>query len=107
MPINFHRSIIATCAAFVFACASDAAAQAAPCGPTAPYVCNQAGPEDLAVIRGGKWVIASGQVANGAVRLINVADRSTTVVFPAANGKVRLDAARYPSCPGPVDPTEG
>jgi hypothetical protein len=71
------------------------------------YVCNQAGPEDLAVIRGGKWVIASGQVANGAVRLIAASDRSTTVVFPSANGRSRLDAATYPSCPGPPDPQEG
>jgi sugar lactone lactonase YvrE len=71
------------------------------------YVCNQAGPEDLAVVRGGQWVIASGQVANGAVRLINVSDRSSTLVFPTANGKARLDAANYPSCPGPPDPKEG
>ena len=84
-------------------------AQTAPCPDRAAvqYVCQQAGPEDLAVIRGGQWVIASGQVANGAVRLINVADRSTTVVFPAANGKSRLDVASYPSCPGPPDPQEG
>ena len=55
-------------------------AQTGPCPGSAAvqYVCQQAGPEDLAVIRGGQWVIASGQVANGAVRLINVADRSTT-----------------------------
>ena len=70
-------------------------------------MCNQVGPEDLAVIRGGKWVIASGQVANGAVRLINASDRSTTVVFSPASGKSRLDAATYPACPGPPDPQEG
>lgn len=84
-------------------------AQTATCPGSArvQYVCNQAGPEDLAVIRGGKWVIASGQVATGAVRLINASDRSTTVVFSPTSGRSRLDGATYPSCPGPPDPAEG
>jgi sugar lactone lactonase YvrE len=95
--------------AFVLVMGPQPVAQAPTCPGTVEvqYVCNQAGPEDLAVVRGGRWVIASGQVANGAVRLINVADRSTTVVFPAANGKSRLDVKNYPSCPGPPDPQEG
>ena len=107
--MRFHAFVAAVLLFLVLVMTGQPALQTAACPGSADvqYVCNQAGPEDLAVMRGGQWVIASGQVANGAVRLINASDRSTTVVFPAANGKSRLDAANYPSCPGPPDPQEG
>jgi hypothetical protein len=92
MPMRIQLSIaIPLSLLFVLALSPHPYAQTATCPGSArvQYVCNQAGPEDLAVIRGGKWVIASGQVANGAVRLINASDRSTTVVFPAASGRSR------------------
>jgi hypothetical protein len=64
------------------------------------------GPEDLAIVPGGEWVISSGNVTRGAIRLINVRDRSTTVLFPAATSSERLDKKTYDSCPGPIDPAE-
>jgi len=68
------------------------------------FVCGQAGPEDLAAVPGGEWVIAGGDTGeDGAMRLIRVKDRTTTILFPAADAKERLDAAAYPSCPGPID----
>ena len=42
----------------------------------------------------------------GRFALINVRDKTTTVVFPSAAAKERLDAKTYPSCPGPIDPAE-
>jgi hypothetical protein len=82
--------------------------QAAPCEAigNVQFVCDQAGPEDLALVPGGKWLFSSGQVVNGAVRLINVHDRTTTVLFPVPAPRERLDAKTYPSCPGPIDPQE-
>jgi hypothetical protein len=44
--------------------------------------------------------------ANGAIRLINLKDRTTTVLFPGAAPKERLDKKTYASCPGPIDPAE-
>jgi hypothetical protein len=70
------------------------------------FVCNRASPEDLFLVPGGKWVLASGMVANGAIRLIRVRDKTTTVLFPTDSPKARPDTKIYNSCPGPLDPAE-
>jgi hypothetical protein len=70
------------------------------------FICGVNGPEDLVVVPGSKWVIASGDAAGGAITLINVRDRTTTALFPTATPKQRLDAKVYDSCPGPIDPEE-
>src|SRR5437016_12189826 len=70
------------------------------------FVCNQVGPEELVSVPGGEWVVASGDAANGAIRLIRVRDLTTTVLFPTAGSKERPDSKTYDSCPGPIDPAE-
>jgi WD40 repeat protein len=82
--------------------------RAAGCDPVGNvrFVCNQAGPEDLALVPGGEWVLSSGMVANGAIRLIRVRDKTTTVLFPTDSSNVRPDTRTYNSCPGPLDPAE-
>ncbi len=70
------------------------------------FICGVVGPEDLVVVPGGEWVIASGDAAGGAITLINVRDKATTALFPNAASKPRLDAKTYDSCPGPIDPEE-
>jgi hypothetical protein len=67
------------------------------------FICDQVAPEDLAVVPGSEWVIASGMAANGAIRAVNLRDRTTTVLFPAASARERLDKKTYASCPGPID----
>lgn len=81
---------------------------AAGCDPVGNvrFVCDQSGPEDLALVPGSPWLLASGMTANGALRLVNVGDRTTTVLFPSAAAKERFDKKTYPSCPGPIDPEE-
>jgi hypothetical protein len=84
--------------------------------PTAPKACDPAGnvqficgvisPEDLVVVPGSDWVIASGDAAGGAITLINIRDKSKTPLYPAATAKTRLDAKTYDTCPGPIDPEE-
>src|SRR6266446_561468 len=71
------------------------------------FICGQVGPEDLAIVPGGEWVLSSGNVANGGIRLINIRDKTTTVLFPTAPPMERLDKKTYNSCPGPLDPAEG
>jgi sugar lactone lactonase YvrE len=80
--------------------------RAAGCDPAGNvhFICNQLAPEDLVLVPGGDWVIASGMAANGAIRAISVRDRATTVLFPGAAAKTRPDTKTYPSCPGPLDP---
>src|SRR5262249_25130348 len=48
------------------------------------FVCDQSGPEDLAVVPGGQWVVSSGQGARGGIRLINVKEGTSILLFPTA-----------------------
>ena len=66
------------------------------------FICDQTGPEDLAAVPGTDWVLSSGMAANGAIRLINVRDKTTTVLFPSAASRERLNKRTYDSCPGPI-----
>ena len=68
------------------------------------FICGQLGPEDLAIVPGAEWVLSSGMLANGAIRLINLRDRSTIVLFPSATSTERLNKKIYGSCPGPIGP---
>jgi hypothetical protein len=70
------------------------------------FICGVVSPEDLVIVPGGEWVIASGDAAGGAITLISVRDKTTTKLFPTAAAKQRLDAKTYDSCPGPIDPEE-
>src|SRR5713101_142689 len=70
------------------------------------FICGLVGPEDLVLVPGSDWVIASGDAAPGAITLVNVRDKTTTALYPSANLKQRLDAKTYDSCPGPIDPEE-
>jgi len=70
------------------------------------FICGVISPEDLVVVPGSEWVIASGDAAGGAITLINVRDKTTTALFPSPTSKPRLDAKTYDSCPGPIDPEE-
>src|ERR1700676_5488587 len=65
------------------------------------FVCNQVGPEDLAPVPGSEWVLSSGMAENGAIRLINVRDRTTTVLFPVAPHMERRGKKTFDTCPGP------
>ena len=67
------------------------------------YVCGQQAPEDLVLIPGAQWILASSYGGSGGINLINVRDHTTTLVFPAATAKERLDAKTYNTCPGPPD----
>ena len=66
------------------------------------FVCGLAGPEDLAVVPGGRWVIASGMAPSGGIRLIDMKDKSTTTLFPGASPKEQFD--RRPTARAPVPP---
>jgi hypothetical protein len=71
------------------------------------FVCGQAGPEDLAVVPGSEWVVAGGDTGtDGAMRLIRVSDRTTTILFPSETARERADTKTYASCPGPIDAAE-
>jgi hypothetical protein len=82
--------------------------RAAGCDPAGnvQFICGLVGPEDLVVVPGEQWVIASGDAAPGAITLINVRDKIATPLYPSATLKQQLDSRTYDSCPGPIDPEE-
>ena len=92
--------------AIVIVLPSGAWAQApADCGPAGnlQFVCGQQGPEDLVVLPGSQWVVASSFGGSGGIYLIRVSDRTSTLAYPGAASRDRLDAKTYASCPGPPD----
>lgn len=77
---------------------------ATPCTPVddIQFVCGMPSPEDIAVLPGGEWAIASGNREGGRLHLVNVKSKSSTVVFPAPAQSERFEVAAYPTCPGPL-----
>jgi sugar lactone lactonase YvrE len=76
-----------------------------PCTPAGDiqFICGQQGPEDLVVVPGSQWVIASAYGGSGGINLIRVSDRRSIVAFPSENEKVRFDSKAYVGCSGPPD----
>jgi len=87
-----------------------AAAPPPPCNPAGDgkvrFICGQQAPEDLVVIPGGDWVLASIFAGAGGIRLISAKDTASTIAYPAATSKDRLDSKTYDSCPGAPDAAE-
>ena len=67
------------------------------------FVCGLVSAEDLAIVPGSEWVITSGNREGGRLHLVSVRDKTATVLFPTSTRHERLDAATYPTCPGPLD----
>ncbi len=67
------------------------------------FVCGQEAPEDLVAVPGSSWVLASAYAGNGGIRLINTRDGASTLSYPSAVSKDRLNGKVYDSCPGPAD----
>ncbi|MCY3843377.1 MAG: hypothetical protein OXH69_07525 [Acidobacteria bacterium] len=104
------RTAIALCAWLSLASGGWVVAgqEAAGCEPAGDirFICDLIGPEDLAIVPGDEWVVASGNQEGGRIHLVNVADKTTSVLFPTPDRAERLDAATYPSCPGPLEAEE-
>jgi sugar lactone lactonase YvrE len=75
------------------------------CQPTGDveFVCGQNGPEDLVVLPGAQWVIASSFGGNGGIYIIRASDRASTLAYPATTARDRFDSKTYSTCPGPPD----
>ncbi len=78
---------------------------AAPCDAVGEieFICDLVSPEDLAIVPDSPWVIASGAREGGRLHLVDVRDKTTTILFPTPQPEVRFNATTYPTCPGPLD----
>ena len=79
-------------------------AQAPSCEPVGEirFVCGQDGPEDLVIVPGSPWLVASAYGARGGLFAINTKEASSARLFPSATATDRLDRQNYASCPGPL-----
>jgi hypothetical protein len=77
----------------------------APCTPVGNvrFVCGQQSPEDIVAIPASPWILAGAYAGTGGINLINVGDHTSSVAYPLATSKDRLDAKTYDTCPGPAD----
>ena len=98
-------TLLSLSAAFLLGIAAPSAAACEAVGEI-QFICDVIGPEDLAIVPGSAWVIASGNQEGGRVQLVSVRDKTTTVLFPTPSRSERLDATTYPTCPGPLGPEE-
>jgi hypothetical protein len=66
-------------------------------------ICNQYSPEDLVVLPGNQWVVASAYAGVGGIHLIRASDRVSHRAYPSQAARKRPDEKRYSDCPGPPD----
>lgn len=80
---------------------------ASPCAPDPPlaYVCGAEKPEDVLVLPGTPWLVASGFAPGAGLRLIDRRDRRMIRWFTGAPDQIRPDPALTRSCPGVLDPS--
>lgn len=68
------------------------------------YICGLASPEDLVLVPGTKWVIASGFSGTGSLYLIDSEQKTWSNLYPAGEPRALQDMATYGACPGSPDP---
>ena len=91
--------------AVVTAATALAAQQPAPppeCRDTADvqFVCNLQAAEDLVLVPGGQWVVASSYAGMGGIYLVRVSNRTIVRGYPSPTAKQRFDAKAYGGCMG-------
>jgi sugar lactone lactonase YvrE len=76
----------------------------APCvAGNTEYVCGQNAPEDLVLVPGGQWVLATSFAGSGGIQIIDVRERRSILAYPTAASKEQLDKKTYDTCPGAPD----
>ena len=83
-----------------------AAPAPADCRPVNGYgfVCGLIRAEDLKLIPGTRWLVASGIADGAGLKLIDTDAKTARPWWTGAPDELRPDKARYPQCPGAPDP---
>jgi hypothetical protein len=68
------------------------------------YVCGLASAEDLVLIPGTKWIIASGFGGNVSLYLVDSGQKTWSKFYPADAPRALQDMVTYGACPGSPDP---
>jgi hypothetical protein len=80
-------------------------AQAPDCSPAAglTFICGLQNPEDVVVIPGTRWLLASGMAPGAGLTLVDTQAKSVRKLFAPGSANARADRNRFGSCPGPLD----
>jgi hypothetical protein len=81
------------------------AAQSAACAPSGGlnFICGLQAPEDLVLVPGTRWLIASGMAAGSGMHLIDTQAKTARGLFASDVSAARADKTRFADCPGPLD----
>ncbi|MBO9519746.1 MAG: hypothetical protein J7493_16930 [Porphyrobacter sp.] len=83
---------------------ASASSQPCPSESDLEFICGALKPEDLAVIPGGRWLVASGFAPGSGLKLIDTRARTLQRWFTGKSDQVALNQGRYPDCMTPPDP---
>lgn len=97
---------ISSIALLLLVCAAVADAQNQDCADAQGYrfVCGPENAEDLVLVPGTRWIIASGMAPGAGIYLINSDDRSWDRLYPGNAPLARQNMRIYGACPGSPDP---
>jgi len=84
------------------------AQSAAGCGTSGGlnFICGVQAAEDLVLVPGTRWLIASGMTAGSGLHLIDTQSKTARSLFGPAVSNSRADKTRFANCPGPLDPKQ-
>jgi hypothetical protein len=67
------------------------------------FVCGLNGPEDIALIPGTRWLVASGLAKGGGIRLVDTEAKVATLFYTGAPAQLHPNQTLYPDCVAPPD----
>jgi hypothetical protein len=103
------RLLVLLCAAIsshaVFA---QAPAPATSCAPAAglTFICGLQNPEDLVLVPGTRWLLASGMAPGAGLSLVDTQAKAVSKLYAPGTASARADRNRFANCPGPLDPKQ-
>lgn len=88
--------------------AGPSAEQAAACPPAAglTFICGVQNPEDLVLVPGTAWLVASGMAPGSGLHLVDTRAKSVRQLYAPGTAATRPDRTRFAGCPGPLDPKQ-
>lgn len=68
------------------------------------FVCGPISAEDLVLVPGTKWIIASGMAPSASITLIDSQQKSWAELYPGTRPRAEQNMETYGACPGSPDP---
>ena len=84
------------------------AAQSGVCAPSGGlnFICGLQAAEDLVLVPGTRWLIASGMAPGSGLHLIDTQAKTAKNFFSSDAAAARADKSKFAGCPGPPDPKQ-